>query len=155
MACGRGYPDAVDCAADCWCKALQSLNAHREPNGQWRAHCPVPKCRSQRALEWDAPGRHVRWRSFCGHHDKEAVRPYLVALVGACMPSGRSVRAPIAHDELIAVALAEMPPTSLRLALLEMAGLGTYEALDKLGVRREHRSRVIAGRAPILVQRRR
>ena len=61
-------------------------------------------------------------------------------------------RHPIDHGELITLALAEMPPTSLRLAMLEMAGFGTADALDKLGVRREHRARVIAGRAPILVQ---
>jgi hypothetical protein len=105
-------------------------------------------------LEYDAPGKSVRWRSFC-HHDKEAMRPHLVKLIGPCMPGRRTRRTPIDHDELTALALTEMPPTSLRLAMLEMAGLGTWEALDKLGVRREHRSRVIAGRAPILVQKRR
>jgi uncharacterized protein YjiS (DUF1127 family) len=34
----------------------------------------------------------------------------------------------------------------MRLAMLELAGMSTREALDKLGVRRENRSRVIAGR---------
>ena len=149
MACGLGLPDAEDCAADHWSAAL---NGRRERNGQWRAPCPVKGCGSWRALEYDAPGKHVRWKSFCGKHDKDAVRPYLVALVGACMPSRRAGRHPIEHDELIALALTGMPPTSLRLAMLEMAGFGTADALDKLGVRREHRARVIAGRAPILVQ---
>jgi hypothetical protein len=143
MACGLGLPDAEDCAADHWSPAL---DGRRERNGQWRATCPVPGCGTLRALEYDAPGKHVRWRSFCGTHDKEAVRPYLAALVGPCMPSGRTARPPVDRDELIALALARMPPTSLRLAMLEMAGLGTREALDKLGVRREHRSRVITGR---------
>jgi hypothetical protein len=106
----------------------------------------VPECKSKRALEYDAPGKHVRWRSFCGHHDKETMRPYLAALVGPCMPSRRTGRPPIGHDDLIALALTEMPPTSLRLAMLELAGLGTNEALDKLGVRREHRARVRDGR---------
>ena len=41
-----------------------------------------------RSLEYDAPGKHVRWRSFCGKHDREAMRPYLVKLIGACMPLG-------------------------------------------------------------------
>lgn len=149
MACGLGLPDAEDCAADHWSPAL---NGRRERNGQWRAPCPVPGCKSLRALEYDAPGRHVRWRSFCGKHDKDAVKPYLATLIGPCMPSRRAGRHPIDHGDLITLALAEMPPTSLRLAMLEMAGLGTGEALDKLGVRREHRARVIAGRAPILVQ---
>jgi uncharacterized protein YjiS (DUF1127 family) len=35
---------------------------------------------------------------------------------------------------------------SMKLALLEMSGMSTPEALDYLGVRRENRSRVIAGR---------
>ena len=149
MACGLGLPDAEDCAIVHWC---EPLGAQRERNGQWRASCPVPGCTARRALEFDAPGKHVRWRSFCGEHDKEAVRPYLAELVGPCMPGKLAGRSPIEHDELIALALTQMPPTSLRLAMLEMAGLGTREALDKLGVRREHRSRVIAGRAPILAQ---
>lgn len=149
MACGLGLPDAEDCAADHWSPAL---GGRRERNGQWRADCPVPGCGALRSLEYDAPGKHVRWRSFCGKHDKDAVKPHLTALIGPCMPSRRAGRHPIDHGELIALALAEMPPTSLRLAMLEMAGLGTSEALDKLSVRREHRARVIAGRAPILVQ---
>jgi hypothetical protein len=140
VACGLGLPDAEDCAADHWSRAL---DGRRESGGQWRANCPVPGCRSLRALEYDAPGKHVRWRSFCRHHDKEAVRPYLVKLVGLCMPRGAG---PKRNEELIALAKTPMPPTSLRLALLELAGMGTYEALDELGVRREHRSRVIAQR---------
>jgi hypothetical protein len=152
MACGLGLPDAEDCAADHWSPAL---DGRRERNGQWRAPCPVPGCKSLRSLEYDAPGKHVRWRSFCKYHDREAVRPYLLKHIGPCMPSRRTGRAPISSDEVIALALTEMPPTSLRLAMLEMAGTGTSEALDMLGVRREHRARVIAGRAPILVQKRR
>jgi hypothetical protein len=149
MACGLGLPDAEDCAADHWSPAL---GGRRERNGQWRADCPVPGCGASRSLEYDAPGKHVRWRSFCGKHDRDKVKPYLAELLGPCMPTRRAGRHPIDHDELIALALAGMPPTSLRLAMLEMAGIGTSEALDKLGVRREHRARVIAGRAPILVQ---
>jgi len=74
------------------------------------------------------------------------MRPYLVKLIGPCMPGGRAARPTVDLDELAALALTPMPPTSLRLAMLELAGFGTREALDKLGVRREHRSRVIAGR---------
>ena len=145
MACGRGEPSAEDCAVACWCKALAGLNSHREPNGQWRCDCPVPDCKSERCLEWDAPGKHVRWRTFCQPHDKEAVRPYLAALIGPCMPGG-SRREPIRHDDLIALALSGMPAMTMRLEMLRMAGMGTAEALGKLGVRRENRSRVIAGK---------
>lgn len=144
MACGRGEPTAEDCAIRCWSDALRKLSAHREANGQWRADCPVPGCDAERALEYDAPGKSVRWRSFC-HHDKEAMRPYLAKLIGPCMPGGRADRTPVDHDDLIALALSDMPPMTMRLAMLRLAGLGTPEALDRLGVRRENRSRVIAG----------
>lgn len=145
MACGLGEPNAEDCAIAHWCEALAEFGAHREANGQWRANCPVPGCGAKRALEFDAPGKHVRWRSFCGEHDKEAVRPHLAKLVGPCMPNG-SRRDSVGPDDLIRLADSNMPPQSLRLAMYEMAGLTTREALDRIGVRRENRSRVINGR---------
>lgn len=80
-------------------------------------------------------------------------------LWSGCMPSFRAepgseraagrpsrARAVIEPDELAALALAGLPPASLRLALLELSGMTTGDALDKLGIRREHRSRTIAGR---------
>jgi hypothetical protein len=138
VACGLGLPDAEDCAADHWSPAL---DGRRERNGQWRAPCPVPGCKSLRSLEYDAPGKHVRWRSFCSRHDKVAVRPHLAKLVGPCAPVGvRQTR----NNELIALALADVPPQSLRLAMLEMAGLSTREALDMLGVSRTNRYRVVS-----------
>jgi len=136
MACGLGLPDAEDCAADHWSPAL---NGRREAGGQWRATCPVPGCGALRALEYDAPGKHVRWRSFCGTHDKEAIRPHLAKLVGPCMPSGRRT----IDAELVALATADLPPQSLRLALLEMAGMTTAEALAELGIGPTHKRRVI------------
>jgi hypothetical protein len=142
MTCGLGLPDAEDCAADHWSPAL---GGRRERGGQWRATCPVPGCGALRALEYDAPGRHVRWKSFCGEHDKDAVRPYLAKVVGVCL-SGGSRREPIRHDDLIALALSDAPPMTMRLEMLRLAGLGTAEALDKLGVRPDHRARVIGGR---------
>lgn len=154
MACGLGLPDAEDCAADHWSLAL---DGRRERNGQWRANCPVPGCDSARSLEYDAPGKHVRWKSFCGDHDKDAVRPYLARLIGPCMPGGRR-RETIEHDELIELLLSDVPPMTMKLMGLRMAGLGTAEALDKLGVRRENRPRVIAGKtggAPKRMQKRR
>jgi len=142
MACGLGLPDAEDCAADHWSAAL---GGRRERNGQWRAPCPVPGCKSLRSLEYDAPGRHVRWKSFCGLHPKEVVRPYLVKLVGARMPGGAR-RVPIKHGDLIALALADIPPMTKNLRMLGMAGIDTAEALAMLGVRRENRARVVAGK---------
>ena len=139
MACGLGLPDAEDCAADHWSPAL---GGRRERNGQWRADCPFPGCQSNRSLEYDASGKHVRWRSFCGHHDKEALCPVVAKLIGPCMPSGGQKQA-IGHGELVALALADLPPQSLRLGLLEMAGMSTNEALAKLGIGPTHKRRVI------------
>jgi hypothetical protein len=141
VACGLGLL-AEDCAADHWSPAL---DGRRERNGQWRANCPVPGCGALRALEYDAPGKHVRWRSFCGEHDKDAVRPYLARLIGPCMPGGHR-REPIRHDELIELALSDMPPMTMRLEMLRLAEVGTVEALDRLGVRPDNRARVIGAR---------
>jgi hypothetical protein len=138
MACGLGL-DAEDCAADHWSRPL---GGRREPSGQWRADCPVDGCRTgRRALEYDAPGKHVRWKSFCGEHDKEAVRPYLAALLGPCMQGGRH-REHITADELQALALSALPPVALRAQMLIWSGMTTTEALDKLGVDRTSRYRV-------------
>ena len=138
MACGLGLPDAEDCAADHWSPAL---NGRRERNGQWRADCPVPGCGALRSLEYDAPGKHVRWRSFCGTHDKDAVRPHLTQLVGACMP-GRTRLASVTRTELEALGLSDLPPVALRVQLLIYSGMTTAEAFDKLGVDRTTRYRV-------------
>jgi hypothetical protein len=137
MACGLGLPDAEDCAADHWSPAL---GGRRERNGQWRADCPVPGCGAVRALEYDAPGKHVRWRSFCGTHDKEAVRPWLARVVGLCMPSGR--RETVTRAELEALALSGLPPLALKTQMLVYAGMTITEAFDKLGVDRTTRYKV-------------
>ena len=105
----------------------------------------MPGCGAVRSLEYDAPGKHVRWRSFCGTHDKDAVRPHLARLLGSCMPGGRP-REPIRHDELIELLLSDVPPATMKLMGLRLAGLGTVEALDKMGVRPDNRARVIGGR---------
>ncbi len=141
MACGLGEPTAEDCAIAHWCEALRPLGAHRERNGQWRSDCPVPGCKSERSLEWDAPGRHVRWRTFCGTHDKEAVRPYLARLVGPCMPGGRRL-ASVTRAELEALGLSDLPPLALKVQLLMYSGMSPAEAFDKLGVDRTTRYRV-------------
>jgi len=138
MACGLGLPDAEDCAADHWSPAL---NGRRERNGQWRAPCPVPGCKSLRSLEYDAPGKHVRWRSFCGYHDKDSVRPHLARIIGPCMPGG-SRRERVTPAELEALALSGLPPLALKTQILVYAGMSITEALDKLGVDRTTRYRI-------------
>ena len=119
-------------------------DGHREQAG-WRANCPYPGCGAERSLEWDVPGKSVRWRSWCGEHDKEALGPVLAELLAGCVPRRRSDRLPISHDDLVALALTHMPPMTMRRRMLQTTGVDTREALDKLGVRRENRSRVIAG----------
>jgi predicted GIY-YIG superfamily endonuclease len=52
--------------------------------------------------------------------------------------------------DLIELAMLSMPPQSLRLALLELAGIPTPAALDMLGVGPTHRRRVISQRQPAL-----
>lgn len=131
---------AEDCAAEHWAAAL---GGHRERAG-WRADCPC--CGADRSLEWDAPGKTVRWQSWCAEHDRDALRPVLAGRLGACFPRRRSDRPPVRHDDLIALALADMPPKTKELRMLQMAGMGTREALDKLGVRSDNRARVIGGR---------
>ncbi len=101
----------------------------------------MPGCGSRRSLEYDAPGKHVRWRSFCGEHDKEAVRPHLVKLVGQCMPGGARIGT-IRHAAIEALVLSDLPPLALKVQLLIYAGNTITEAFDKLGVDRTTRYRV-------------
>lgn len=138
MACGFGET-AEDCAILHWSPPLKG---ERERNGQWRAGCPVTGCRANRALEYDTPGKHVRWKSFCGEHDKETMRPFLTEIVGACMPSGKAQREPVAHASLEALALSGLPLTAVRAQLLVWSGMTTTEALDKLGIDRTTRYRI-------------
>lgn len=138
MACGiDSDTDAETCAGIHWSPALGG----RPESKQWRAPCPVDDCGALRSLEYDAPGKHVRWRSFCSRHDKEAVRPYLVAKVGTCMPSGQRV-GPIRHADIEALALSGLPPLALKVQMLVYSGMTMPEALDKLGVDRTTRYRV-------------
>ena len=55
--------------------------------------------------------------------------------------SGKDRMSGVDKDKLVALALAKIPPTSLRLGLLELAGWSTSKALDALGVSRSHRYR--------------
>jgi hypothetical protein len=131
---------AEDCAADHWAAAL---DGHRERSG-WRADCPL--CGAARAIEWDVPRSSVRWKTWCAAHDREAVRPVLEERLEGHLPRRRGGRTPVDRDDLIALALGGLPPMTMKLMMLRLAGLGTNEALDKLGVRPDNRARVIGGR---------
>lgn len=125
---------------------------------EWACRCPV--CHGADKLTLTAKGRMLLWYcQRCPDERQEDVTAALTAALPVCFGAAQaSIRRGVRDADVINVALSAMPPLSMKLALLELAGLGTQEALDKLGVRREHRSRVIAGRtggAPKRVHRRR
>lgn len=121
-----------------WCPVLPG--AHREGAG-WRFDCPG--CGKARRLSVQAkPGRQrPDWNLHCGC-DRADVRAKLAAL--GLVSARYSPKHAADADDLIALALANMPPQSLRLGLLELAGMGTGQALDKLGVTRTNRYRVVS-----------
>jgi hypothetical protein len=109
----------------------------------------VPECPTTdgRLLVFGVWGKGVRVvNSFCPHHDRDAVRPAVRGILGDCAPGKPEGPAPVDREALIGLILSGLPPMSLKLAVLQLAGMGTQEALDKLGVRPDHRSRVITGR---------
>lgn len=159
MACGL-HPQ--DCLTD---HVLPSVAEARQGSraGQYRGLCPV----CSRATLSMSVGKSARivWTCHAGC-TQPAVREGLISagVSERCLPrmvaqegsrAGQRQPARIDPAAITELALSAMPPMSLKLALLELAGMSTSEALDKLGVRREHRARVMNGRAPILVQNRR
>ena len=141
----------LDCATDHICRPA-SLRCTGP--GQWSGPCPV--CHGPRKLSLAVKSGRLVW--IC--HRKPpcsltAIRDALAELVPCISRSRQPKRPAINHDDLAALILSEMPPVSLRLAVLEMTGMSTTAALEKLGVRRENRARVINGRASIRMQNRR
>jgi len=147
VACGWEPPD---CIAAHW---SPKLKGHAE-KATSRAPCPL--CGEARRLSYWPEGGSVRWKNHCGC-GRDALRAKLADLLPGCVSVRYSPKAKADSAELVSLALSGMPVMSLRLALLELSGMGTREALDKLGVGRTHRGRVIAGRQwlPILVHIRR
>lgn len=142
---------AEDCAAD---HAAPEFGLRCTQIGrQWAGPCPL--CRSARSLSltiehgrklWHCNRKPSPARPAC---DQSALMAVLSARLPGCITAAKKAtgHARVAAERLAELALAGMPPMSLRLALLELAGMSTADALDKLGVRRENRSRVITGRA--------
>jgi len=135
-----GLPTAEDCAVVHWCRVLDGQRERSE----WRADCPL--CGNNRSLKWEVRGKGIWWWSYCYQHGKPALRPVLADHLPGCLPGRPRGRQQIDHDDLIALVLTPMPPMTLRLRLLEMAGMGTQAALDKLDVRPDNRARVIHSR---------
>lgn len=110
-----------------------------------RADCPV--CGFHRGLSAQVKTKRVEWNLWCQPRcDRDAVRAKLAAALPGCISVRYSPRHAVDRDDLIRLADSRMPPQSLRLALLEYAGMSTQAALDRLGVQRANRARVIAGR---------
>lgn len=139
MPCGW---EPADCAIEHWCKIL---GGHREP-ATWRAPCPLCGATSTHVpLTYWVQGSRIRWKSYCPC-ERDAIRIKLAELLPGCVAARYTGRHRVESADLIKLADSSMPPQSLRLALYELAGMSTQAALDRLGIRREHRSRVIAGR---------
>ena len=158
MRCGE---DGTECAIRHvvpelrgYCTKTRKTGSRDTPY-EWACTCPL--CHGDGKLTVTAKGRTILL--FCqkcrGSQGKLTAE--MAARLPACfrLPGQPRGGSRIDPADLAALALAEMPPVSLRLALLEMSGLSTPDALDKLGVRRENRSRVINGRASVSMQNRR
>ncbi len=74
------------------------------------------------------------------------VRRRLAELLPGCVSARYQPQHAISRDDVVTIVLSAMPPQAKYLALLELCGMSTQAALDKLGVRREHRSRLISRR---------
>lgn len=128
-----------DCIPQHW---LPLLDGHTEPE---TARAPCPLCGSKRALSIRVQGKRVAWKNHC-ECDKDDVRIKLAELLPGCVSARYTGRHRVDAGDLLKLADSGIPPQSLRLALYELAGLGTQTALDRMGVRRENRARVISGR---------
>lgn len=150
MRCGE---DGTDCAVkhvvpllDGHCTKSRRIGSRSIPY-EWSCRCPA--CGRDDKLTLTAKGRNLlRHCQRCKVPQDELTAALGTLLPGCFRPAGKP--APkgswTSAEDVISLALAGMPPMSLRLALLELAGLRTPDALDRLGVRRENRSRVINGR---------
>lgn len=146
MPCGQS---AEECILDHW---MPILGGRREPAG-YRAPCPM--CGSGRGLSIQIERRRPRWNNHC-ECDRDDVRAKLTAMLPGCVSARYAPRQAAARD-LVELALADIPPQSLRLALLELTGMPTGEALAKLGIGPTHKGRVITplrklGRLPVSVR---
>jgi hypothetical protein len=126
---------AEDLIITTWCAVLP--DGRRERAG-WRFSCPC--CGAQRVLSVQAKGRYPNWNNHCPCL-RDEVRAKLAAL-GLV-----SARAPRLIDRGALIALAEdrgVPDLALRVALLELAGIGRIEACDRLGISRAQRYRIVS-----------
>lgn len=142
MPCGY---DPVDCVFKHWANLP---TAHLEPAG---VHLDCPVCGTFRAISVNVKtknGRpYVEWNPWCNPKcARDEVRLKLAATsLGewGCISARYKPRHAIDSADLIELALADIPPQSKMLGLLEMAGMSTAEALAKLGIGPTNKGRVI------------
>ena len=104
----------------------------RRAPGKGRLARRLPTVPCQPSDRVGRPGKAVRWRSWCGQHDRDALRPVLRQLVGGCMPGRPQHR--ISAEDLIALASRDLPKTAYRVAMLQMAGISPREARAMLKI---------------------
>jgi hypothetical protein len=130
--------DPASCIVEHWC---QIAGAIREPAG-WRAACPV--CGAARRLSIQVKGPRPSWKNHCGC-PRADVRAKLAALMPQCVSARYTPRRAIGRDDLIALAEdRSLHELALRVALLELAGIGVTEACDRLAVSRAQRYRLVS-----------
>jgi hypothetical protein len=121
---------------------IPKLPGYHWESASHRFDCP--ECGKARRLSVRAkPGfRRPQWDLKCGC-ERELVAAKLADL-GLISSARRARKSASDPDELIALALADIPPQSKYLGMLELAGMSTSAALDKLGVTRTNRYRVVS-----------
>lgn len=134
MACGLLAEDCIVCH---W---MPALDGRREPAG-WRAPCPA--CGMPRGLSVTTGGRYPKWNLFCPC-DRDKVRARLAELLPDCVKA-RPRQTAVDSAALAAYALdRSIPELALRVLMLEMSGMGTAEACDRLGISRAQRYRTVS-----------
>ena len=141
MRCGLGF-ESKPCIEDHYAR-VRILELRKSGTGpHWRGRCPL--CGWTGVLEVSAK---LSVQVTCWGNprcDRALLREWMRERVPCLVSPSQRISARIDPDELAELALLKIAPTSLRLALLEMAGIGTEEALDKLGVGRQNRYRVVS-----------
>lgn len=139
MHCGR---DAAECVVQHWCEIAELHLRCTRAGQQWDGSCPV---HGKPGLSLTVKGKGLLWKCHCGDPcPQDVLTAALRELLPDCITGRKPSRPrPVASsDDLTALALSGIPATALKVALLEMAGMGRNAAMDKLGIDRTSRYRI-------------
>jgi hypothetical protein len=95
--------------------------------------CPV--CDTKRALSVQVNGAVIVWN--CHHRpacDRGEIRSALAKLL-PCVTPAKAKRTSVDREALIKLAELDLPKTALRIAILQLAGIGSAEARQRLGLK--------------------